>query len=80
MDTAISVKRGSSAGWNNFSEHFYDIELNEVSLAIFGNQKRLWCSSWYIGQLLEYSLRSRPGYIEYMPGIVAGTRNLATWR
>ena len=41
MDTAISAKRGSSAGRNNFSEHFYDIELNEVSLAIFGNQKRL---------------------------------------
>ena len=39
MDTAISVKRGSSAGRNNFSEYFYDIELNEVSLAIFGNQK-----------------------------------------
>ena len=38
MDTAISVKRGSSASRNNFSEHFYDTELNEVSFAIVGNQ------------------------------------------
>ena len=40
MDATISVKRGSSAGRNNFFEHFYDTELNEVSLAIVGNQKR----------------------------------------
>ena len=40
MDTAISVKRGSSADRNNLSEHFHDTELNEVSLAIVGNQKR----------------------------------------
>ena len=37
MDTTISVKRGSSASRNNFFEHFYDTELNEVSLAIIGN-------------------------------------------
>ena len=42
MHTAITVKRGSSVGRNNFSEHFYDTGLNEVSLAIFGNQKRFW--------------------------------------
>ena len=41
MDTAISVKRGGSADQNNFSEHFYDTELNEVSLPIVGNQKRI---------------------------------------
>ena len=40
MDAAISAKRGSSAGRNNFFEHFYDTELNEVSFAIVGNQKR----------------------------------------
>ena len=40
MHTAITVKRGSSADRNNLSEHFYDTELNEVSLAIVGNQKR----------------------------------------
>ena len=40
MHTAITVKRGSSAGRNNFSEHFYDTELNEVSLANLGNQNR----------------------------------------
>ena len=40
MHTAITVKGGNSAGRNNFSEHFYDTELNEVSLAIVGNQKR----------------------------------------
>ena len=40
MDTVISVKRGGSAGRNNLSERFYDTELNEVSLAIVGNQKR----------------------------------------
>ena len=34
MDTAISFKRSSSAGRNNFSEHFYETELNEVSIAI----------------------------------------------
>ena len=41
MDTAISVKRGILAARNNFSGHFYDTELNEVSLALVGNQKRL---------------------------------------
>ena len=40
MDTAISNKGGSSGGRNNFSEHFYDTELNEVSLANLGNQNR----------------------------------------
>ena len=40
MHTATAVKRGSSAGRNNFSENFYDTELNEVSLVIVGNQKR----------------------------------------
>ena len=40
MHTAITVKRGSSADRKNFSEHFYVTELNEVSLAIVGNQKR----------------------------------------
>ena len=40
MDTAISINKGSSAGQNNFSEHFYDTDLNEVSLAIVGNQQR----------------------------------------
>ena len=40
MHTAITVKRGSSADRKNFSEHFYDTDLNEVSLAIVGNQKR----------------------------------------
>ena len=39
MDTAISVKKGSSAGRNNFSKDFYVTELNEVSLAIVGNQQ-----------------------------------------
>ena len=37
MDIATSVKRGSSASRNNFSENFYDTELNEVSFAIVGN-------------------------------------------
>ena len=40
MDTAISVKRGSSAGRNNLSQHFYDTDLDEVSLSIDGNQKK----------------------------------------
>ena len=40
MHTAITVKRSRSADRNNFSEHFYDTELNEISLAIVGNQKR----------------------------------------
>ena len=48
MDTAISVKRSSSAGRNNFSEHFYETELNEVSLAIVENQYRFWCSSCHV--------------------------------
>ena len=38
MDTAISIKGGSSGSRNNFSEHCYDTELNEFSLAIVGNQ------------------------------------------
>ena len=35
---AISVKRGRLAGRSNFSEHFYNTKLNEVLLAIVGNQ------------------------------------------
>ena len=39
MDIAISVKRDSSASRNNFSEpNISDTELDEVSLAIVGNQ------------------------------------------
>ena len=38
MVTAISVKGGRSAGCNNFSEHIYNTKLNEVLLAIVGNQ------------------------------------------
>ena len=40
MNIAVSVKRGSSADRNNVFERIYDIGLNEVSLAIVGNQKR----------------------------------------
>ena len=38
MYTAISIKKGSFAIRNNFSEHFYDTGMNEVWLAFVGNQ------------------------------------------